>query len=370
MRASPGRHGFTLIELLVVISIIGILVGLLMPAIFSARESARTTTCANNLRQFGVGIMDTAGRKGTYSTGAFDWRRDGSITDYGWVADLVKINVTVGDMLCPSNPAQISEIYNDVLSADLSDPSFSASCDPNRSGSPQSTDPGGGTVLNPCRAMMRDFTGTWTFGTVSLTGTPGGSPLSTSGTDLATRQTIASGMLYANGYNTNYTASWFMVRSNVNLDANGNIALKSGVTGCTVGVKERNCTAGPMNQARSDTGSPMSQVPLLGCGAPTGQLLGSLIGRLSPGSPTAKSFTDGPLLNTTMALPGPFSSTTTISTWWPAWNGTLQDYRGFGAYHGGGEPKRQHPVCRRQRAKLPGCQRRQPAQQRNRSDHL
>jgi prepilin-type N-terminal cleavage/methylation domain-containing protein len=47
---------FTLVELLVVVAIIAMLVGLLLPAIQSARESARTAACKNNLRQFGVAL--------------------------------------------------------------------------------------------------------------------------------------------------------------------------------------------------------------------------------------------------------------------------------------------------------------------------
>lgn len=63
-RPVPRRGGFTLIELLVVISIIAVLMSLILPAVQSAREAARRTQCASNIRNLSLAVTNFATGRG------------------------------------------------------------------------------------------------------------------------------------------------------------------------------------------------------------------------------------------------------------------------------------------------------------------
>lgn len=87
----PKRTAFTLVELLVVITIVGMLLAILLPAVQAARHAARRTQCQNNLRQIGIGLQSHHATNGAFPIGVTEWRKRGDFAarQIAWSARLL-----------------------------------------------------------------------------------------------------------------------------------------------------------------------------------------------------------------------------------------------------------------------------------------
>jgi prepilin-type N-terminal cleavage/methylation domain-containing protein len=105
------RKGFTLIELLVVIAIIAILASILFPVFGRARENARRASCASNLKQIGLGLLQyTQDYDESYPAAGLHYDsqlgRDQAL-GYGWAGDIYPYVKSAQVFACPSDSSEM-----------------------------------------------------------------------------------------------------------------------------------------------------------------------------------------------------------------------------------------------------------------------
>jgi prepilin-type N-terminal cleavage/methylation domain-containing protein len=103
IRPVPSRVAFTLVELLVVIAIIAVLIGLLLPAVQSAREAARRSTCSNNVRQLGLAVLTFHDSRGSFPVHVSPSNQTG----VGWLCGVLPQveQAALADEVVPDEPA-------------------------------------------------------------------------------------------------------------------------------------------------------------------------------------------------------------------------------------------------------------------------
>lgn len=248
------RRGFTATELTVCIALGTMFTTQILSAVQRAREAARNAQCKNNLRQFGIVFhtfaeQDAAGR---FSTGVPSLKYDGCPSIYGWVADSVNSgSPSPNELRCPENEAVGATFLYDLL-------------------------------------VEKDERNT---GPDERRGDTYSSHVVKSSTPLSEqRATDIQRKFIKNGYNTNYTASWFFGRRGIDYKKNSEKLME---------VESLDLTLGPLNLTHLDLAdAPASNVPLLADGRPASGKRGTLpmdLGDLKKGAKLVEPMLAGPV---------------------------------------------------------------------------
>ncbi|MGI9473212.1 MAG: DUF1559 domain-containing protein, partial [Rubripirellula sp.] len=243
---------------------------------------------------------------------------------------LVNRGTLVGEMLCPSNGATTSKAIEQMLTMPYAQ--FGDQSCVDRLGRDSYTDEMGQEVKNIARKIHDQQI----------------SPLTEE------RSSLVNVKMLEQGYNTNFAATWFLVRSDVRLDDEGN--LTAGDAKCSdFDSKGLNVTKGPLTTRLLDSGkTPSNTVPLL-CDASASGFLSASVGEILSGSFYTTPIVGGPIGNRRrvdndadgtpetdnsffMSVPAFDGSTARSGAdgWLKAWNfDTRQDYRGMAPVHQG-----------------------------------
>lgn len=242
-----------MVELLVVMFILALLAALLLTVLARARERARGATCQNNLRQIGIGLSLYSQKSpaSAYTSGMFDYEREGCLDCYGWVADQIGSSTVTPDvLLCPSSPLRVNEKILEVYGIQTND------------------------NLNRLSGSLTERYFAGSCGATSLNGITGPGMIANGFARTAKvtpeRLDFVSRYFLDRGYNTNYATSWFLSHSAPRVEFDESTGqLRTSGQAAQQGLKGRRETLGPLTDAfvgRVDISS--SRIPLLGDAAP------------------------------------------------------------------------------------------------------